>query len=215
MIGGKKRQAKGEKLCASIFRFGKHPGLTLMEILVVMGVFSVVVTITSATFLLANQAQRRVLALTAAQADLRFAMEAIVREVRGGQIDYAAYEGAQGGISVPTDRLLLKSASGNRLEFYAETNPVICPAGIAGCLAVKVNGVSQSLTASGVLLEKLVFYVTPGNDPFSIDAASGLYQANAQPTVTVAIQIKTTGSKPLDIVTMNAQTTVTSRSYAR
>lgn len=194
---------------------GDKRGLTLMEILVVMGVFSLTVTITSAIFLLANQAQRRVLALTAAQADLRFAMEAIVREVRGGQIDYATYEGAQGGISVPAERLILKSASGNRLEFYAETNPTVCPTGVARCLAVGVNGTSQSLTSAGVSLEKLVFYVTPGNDPFSIDPASGLYKADAQPTVTMALEVKTTGAKPLDIVTMNAQTTVTSRSYVR
>ena len=194
---------------------GDKRGLTLMEILVVMGVFSLTVTITSAIFLLSNQAQRRVLAITAAQADLRFAMEAIVREVRGGQIDYATYEGSQGGIAAPTDRLVVNSPSGNHLEFYAETNPTVCPTGITKCLAVKVNGTSQSVTSSGVLLEKLVFYVTPGTDPFSIDAASGLYKSNAQPTVTMAIQIKTTGAKPLDIVTMNAQTTVTSRSYAR
>ncbi len=194
---------------------GDKRGLTLMEILVVMGVFSLTVTIASTVFLLVNQAQRRVLAITAAQADLRFAMEAIVREIRGGQIDYATYEGAQGGIATPTDRLIVKSASGSRLEFYADTSPSVCPSGIVKCLSVKVNGTSQSLTSSGVLLEKLVFYITPGADPFTIDPASGLYKSNAQPTVTMAIQIKTTGPKQLDVVTMNAQTTVTSRLYAR
>ncbi len=194
---------------------GDKRGLTLMEILVVMGIFSMTVTITSGIFLLSNQAQRRVLALTAAQADLRFVMEAIVREVRGGQIDYATYEGAQGGITIPASRLLLQSASGNQLEFYSETNPTVCSFGVSRCLAVRVNGTAQSLTSTGVVLDKLVFYISPGNDPFSIDAGSGLYKANAQPTVTIALQVRTTGPKPQDVFTMNAQTTVTSRAYVR
>ncbi len=194
---------------------GDKRGLTLMEILVVMGVFSMTVTVTSGIFLLSNQAQRRVLALSTAQSDLRFAMEAIVREVRGGQIDYAAYEGSQGGISLPASRLLLKSASGNDLEFYSDSNPTVCPLGTPSCLAVRVNGVAQSLTSKGVVLDKLVFYVSPGNDPFTIDASSGLYGADAQPTVTIAMQIQTTGPKPQDVFVMNAQTTVTSRVYAR
>ncbi len=194
---------------------GDNRGLTLMEILVVMGIFSMTVTVTSGIFLLSNQAQRRVLALSTAQSDLRFAMEAIVREVRGGQIDYEAYEGSQGGISLPSPRLLLRSASGSDLEFYSETSPTICPTSTASCLAVKVNGVAQSLTSPGVVLDKLVFYVSPGNDPFVTDPASGLYGANVQPTVTVAMQIRTTGPKPQDVFTMNAQTTVTSRVYVR
>ncbi len=194
---------------------GDKRGLTLMEILVVMGIFSVTVTIASGIFLLSNRAQRRVLAITTGQADMRFALEAMVREVRGGQIDYATYEGSGGGIPTPTDRLILKDPTGGNLVFYAETNPTVCPAGIAKCLAVKVNGTPQSLTSAGVLLEKLVFYVTPANDPFSIDAASGLYKANSQPTVTVAIQLKTLGPKPEDVVTLNAQTTAVSRAYAR
>jgi hypothetical protein len=111
--------------------------------------------------------------------------------------------------------LLIKSASGNDLEFYSESNPTVCPFGADRCLAVKVNGVAQSLTSPSVLLEKLVFYVSPGNDPFTTNPASGLYGANAQPTVTVAMQIRTQGPKPQDVFIMNAQTTVTSRVYVR
>lgn len=189
-------------------------GLTLMELLVVMGVFSMTVAITSAIFLQANKAQRRVLALSSAQADLRFALEAVVREVRAGAIDYATYEAA-GGVSVPAGRLILKSASGHELEFYAETDSGVCPTGISKCLAVRVDGVAQSITSSRILLEKMTFFVTPQTDPFTLDAGSGLYKADAQPTVTLALQVKTLGASPEDVVTLNAQTTVASRSYAR
>ncbi|HJV32807.1 MAG TPA: prepilin-type N-terminal cleavage/methylation domain-containing protein [Patescibacteria group bacterium] len=189
-------------------------GLTLMELLVVMGIFSLTVALTSSIFLLSNQAQRRVLAITAAQADLRFALEAVVREVRAGTIDYATYEAA-GGVPVPADSLILLSASGSRLEFYAETSPAVCPAGTAKCLAVRVDGVPQAITSTGILLEDLTFFITPQADPFTIDEASGLYKSDEQPLVTLALKVKTQGRKPEDVVTLNAQTTIAARSYVR
>ena len=185
-----------------------------MELLVVMGLFSLTVGITSSIFLLSNQAQRRVLAITAAQADMRFALEAMAREVRGGQIDYETYEAA-GGIQAPAEKLIIKSASGSRMEFYAETSAAVCPAGIAKCLAVRVDGLGRAVTSTGVLLQDLLFYITPSADPFDIDEASGLYKADSQPTVTIAIRIQTQGRKPEDLVTMGAQTTIAARTYAR
>lgn len=189
-------------------------GLTLMELLVVMGVFSLTVAITSAIFIQSNRAQRRVLALTAAQADLRFSLEAIAREVRGGQIDYATYAGS-GGVPIPADKLLIKSASGSNLKFYAETNPAICPSNVTKCLAVNVDGQAQSVTSSGVTLQNLTFFISPQTDPFTIDPASGLYKTDQQPLVTIAMKVKTAGSKTEDPVTLSAQTTIASRLYVR
>ncbi len=185
-----------------------------MELLVVLGIFSLTVALTSSIFLISNQAQRRVLAVTAAQADLRFALEAVVREVRAGSIDFATYEAA-GGIPVPADSLILLSASGSRLEFYAESSPSVCPSGVATCLAVKVDGVAQSVTSSGVLLEDVTFFISPQADPFAIDEDSGLYKSDAQPLVTVALKVRTQGRRPEDIVTFQAQTTIAARTYVR
>lgn len=186
-----------------------------MELLVVMGVFSLTVTMTSAIFIQSNRAQRRVLALNAAQADVRFALEAIVREVRGGQIDYATYAGSS-GVQVPSDNLIIKSASGSELKFYAETNPTICPTGVSKCLAVNVDGQAQSVTSAGITLQNLTFYITPQSDPFSIDPSTGLYKADAQPLVTIALKVKANGSTgTVDAAVLSAQTTVASRTYAR
>ncbi len=189
-------------------------GLTLMELLVVMGIFVLTVGLASTIFIQSNRAQRRVLALTAAQADLRFALEAIVREVRGGQIDYATYAGS-GGVQVPAGKLIIRSAAGSRLTFYAETNPTVCPSGVAKCLAVDVDGQKQSMTASRVLLQNLTFYITPQSDPFNADPASGLYGADQQPLVTIALKLKTGGSNTEDPAVLSAQTTVASRLYVR
>jgi prepilin-type N-terminal cleavage/methylation domain-containing protein len=194
---------------------GDKRGVTLMELLVVMGVFSLTVTITSAVFLQSNAAQRRVLALTAAQADIRFALEAMVREVRSGRIDYETYA-ASGGVPVPAGTLILRGASGSKLEFLSETSPTVCPVGTSRCLAVRIDdGAAQSLTSAGVNLEKLTFFITPQADPFAYEESSGLYYADSQPTVTVALKAKTISAKPEDIVTLTAQTTVAARTYAR
>lgn len=202
MNGGKKARSRG------------RPGLTLMELLVVMGVFSMTVAMTSAIFIQSNRAQRRVLFQSAAQADLRFVLEAIVREVRGGRIAYGTYAAA-GGVSVPTDHLLIESAGGQALKFYVETSPSVCPTGIPKCLAVDVDGQAQSLTSSGIILDDATFFVNPQTDPFSLDEASGQYLADAQPTVTLALKVHSVGNRPEDIVRLDAQTTVASRAYVR
>jgi hypothetical protein len=184
-----------------------------MELLVVLGVFSMAVAMASAVFIQSSKVQRRVLAQTSAQTDLRFALEAMVREVRGGLIDYAAYEN-EGGVQIPTDHLWIKSASGNELKFFTSKDPVVCPSGIVSCLAVSVGGSVQSMTSSGITLQNLTFYVSPQTDPFSLDAASGLYKADAQPVVTIAMRVKA-GSVTEGQITLDAQTSVASRTYAR
>ena len=187
-----------------------------MELLVVMGIFSLTVGVTSAIFLQSNQAQRRVLASTAAQSDLRFALEALVREVRSGTVDYAFYEASAGGVSVPVRRLVIKNASGRREEFYLEESPAVCPVGTAKCLAISLDGgAPQSVTSAGVVIDTLLFYVSPTVDPFTPDPATGAYKADQQPTVTIAMRARTTNPKPEDVVIINAQTTVTARTYAR
>ena len=187
-----------------------------MEVLVVLGVFSMTVMLTSSIFLLSNKAQRRVLGASAAQGDIRFALEAIVREVRSGKVDYAFYEAAQGGVSVPARRLVLRNASDQREEFFLETSPTICPTGVAQCLAVTVNGsAAQSLTSINLNVDDAQFYVSPAVDPFVPDAATGAYKADAQPVVTMMIRGRTVTTRPDDSVTYTAQTTAASRIYAR
>jgi prepilin-type N-terminal cleavage/methylation domain-containing protein len=195
---------------------GDKRGITLMELLVVMGIFSIVVTLSSSIFLQSNRAQRRVLTATAAQADLRFVLEAIVREVRSGSIDYARYA-SSGGVSVPTERLILKNANGQREEFFLDRTVGVCPTGVTQCVAMSLDGsAAQSLTSLGVNVDRLTFYVTPQLDPFTPDPATGLFSSNKQPTVTIAIRVTTVGGQARqDPVTYTAQTTVASRNYVR
>lgn len=211
---GYHRQILG-RMAAALHAKGDKRGITLMELLVVLGVFSLAVTMTSAIFLQANAVQRRVLVVNAAQADLRFALEAMVREIRNGGIDYSFYEGG-GGIQIPADRLVVINSFGQREEFFLETSPAICPEGISQCIAVRIDGgAAESLTSSSINVENLVFYISPSVDPFTIDDASGVYPADLQPTVTVAMTVRTNAIKAENILNLSAQTTATARTYAR
>ena len=184
-----------------------------MELLVVMALFSLTVAMASDIFLLSNRAQRRVIAITGAQADLRFSLEAMTREIRTGKIDFDRYA-TTGGIALPASHLIIQSSQGSREDFYRETSKTICPAGSTGCLALSVDGgPAQALTSTGVTVAKLSFYISPQQDPFT-QLPTGAYAANTQPTVTIAIEALTTNTGQ-EVQTITAQTTVASRIYAR
>lgn len=180
----------------------------------VLGLFTLTVTMASDIFLLSNRAQRRVLTVTAAQADIRFALESMTREIRTGRVDYDRYA-VTGGVAIPASHLIIQSAAGSREDFYLATDATICPMNSAACLALSVDGgTAQSLTSVGVSIQKLSFFISPQQDPFA-QASNGAYGADAQPTVTIAIEARTTNTGPQDTLTFNAQTTVASRIYAR
>lgn len=194
---------------------GVRKGVTLMELLVVLGVFSTTVMLTSAIFLQSNAVQRRVILMNAAQADLRFTLEAMVREVRQGGVDYSYYE-REGGVEVPADRLVVTNPFGQREEFFSSTDPAVCPEGIPKCVAVSIDGGSaEPMTSDSFILDRMTFRITPIVDPFTLDPSSGDYLSDLQPTVTVSISGKTNGVKVQDVVPIASQTTVTARTYAR
>lgn len=74
----------------------KATGFTLIEILVVVAVFSVTILIATSVFLLATSAQRRTTLAQKLQGDIRYALETIARDVRYGTIDYDCYKSSTG-----------------------------------------------------------------------------------------------------------------------
>jgi len=186
-----------------------------MELLVVLGLFSLAVTMASAIFLQSNRAQRRVLAVSAAQSDLRFALELMVREIRTGRIDYPTYA-ETGGVSIPSPRLFVIDGDGGKEEFYLENSPLVCTAPSTRCLAVRLNGSApQPVTSSGLDVERLAFHVNPQVDPYVPEPGSGAFGADQQPVVTIVMHVRTAGAAVGDIVRLQAQTTAASRTYAR
>lgn len=213
-------------------------GFTLMEILVVVAVFGVTSLVATNIFLLASKASRRTAISQKLQGDVRFALEAVTREVRFGTIDYDCYnampscdpETPETPIDLAdtagkTSLLALRDVSGNRVRYKfvgtegAQTLQV-CFIDVANEALTKCNNLSrwESVTPEGVQIVSGGFFLYPFDNPFKlkepVPPTGSPYLTDAQPRVTVVLKTEqvSTDVAPERIAT---QTTVTSRYYAR
>lgn len=194
-------------------------GFTLVELLVVLGLFVMVMTAAVDIFLLTSRSQRKVFSLERAQSDARFTLEAMVREIRTGSIDFSYYASLGPNIPVPADELALLDSTGTAIRFRqsGEGEENFCAnADSAPCLLVIIGGgTPASITPKGVKVDRAKFYVRPSTDPAAFDPASGTYGADIQPQVTVVLALTANAVKPEDRVALYVQTTTASRDYGR
>ncbi|MBI4457545.1 prepilin-type N-terminal cleavage/methylation domain-containing protein [Candidatus Uhrbacteria bacterium] len=197
-------------------------GFSLMELLVVLGIFSTVVVSASDIFLSANKAQRKIAALERAQSDARFTLEAVTREVRGGRIDWQYYVDNSISLTGPVEILALRDGTDAPIVFHRSDagNASYCPdAASTPCLLVTLGtpGVDQPapLTPKGVTAQNVKFYVAPAADPSSFNPAAGTYASNGQPRVTTVLVLKSTEQRAIEGAVVYAQTTSSSRWYPR
>lgn len=197
---------------------GDH-GFTLMELLVVLGLFSTVVVVASDIFILSNRAQRKILSLERTQADARFTMEAITREVRTGDVDFGYYAARGTQIGRPEAELALIDNTNTPIRFHQSDagNSMFCPdTESTPCLLVTLDvNDPVSITPKGVLVRNARFYISPSSDPDVFDPGTGTYPVNIQPRVTVVLVLDSVAQKAEDRVRVQFQTTIASRTYAR
>lgn len=196
-------------------------GFTLMELLVVLGIFSMVVTAASDIFLMTNRSQRKVFGLERTQADARFTLEAMAREIRTGVIDYAYYAGRTLPLGTPDTELALIDSTNVPLRFALSSSPAECDrpeAATSPCLTVTINDdplTTSAITPKGVAVRGVAFYVSPTADPLTFNPLTGAYGADLQPRVTIVLTLASTGGRADERTTLNMQTTVTNRKYRR
>ena len=65
--------------------YNKENGFTMIELIVAIGIFSLIVSMVSGIFVLSILIQRRIIALRNAQDNIRFTIDSISREVRTGK----------------------------------------------------------------------------------------------------------------------------------
>lgn len=188
-------------------------GFTLVEMMVVLAIFSVATVVVVDIFMMASKAQRRTLAVEKIQADARYSMEAVAREIKMDSIDYD-WSGYAGGIAVPEDELALRDADDNLIIFKKSLDD--CPLGTTSCLVVSLDGglTWASITSKGVNVEDLKFYIDPLVDPFKMNAMFG-YDSDHEPRVTIVLVTKGVGGRPDEQKIVNLQTTVSNRIYKR
>ncbi|MFH1430227.1 MAG: prepilin-type N-terminal cleavage/methylation domain-containing protein [Candidatus Uhrbacteria bacterium] len=171
---------------------GQRLAFTLIEMLVAIGIFAIVVGITSDLFLIASRQEQRTRVLSRLEGDARIVMETIAGELREGFVDP--------GISEAD--LAIRQLNGDVVAFRRVTSG--CPNDSAACLEILRKAGDNpweqaSLTGSGVTVEA-----------FDVVQSDSL-----QPFATVYVALSAEGGRKGTTVTTAAQTTIVSRVYVQ
>jgi prepilin-type N-terminal cleavage/methylation domain-containing protein len=192
----------------------KKPGFSVVELLVVMVLFAVSITILTQTYLSFIRLSHRTANSATIQQDMRFTLEYMARNIRNMPIDYPIPPGA---LETVTSTLSLKSEN-QPAWIIKKTNPgdARCSDDAdVSCLVVSSDGGTSwaPITAKHVNVETFKIYVRPQRSPFVL--VGGSYDNDQQPFVTV--QVKLTYKTPIEKekVSLETQTTISSRVYVR
>jgi len=153
----------------------RKKGFTLIEILVVLALFTVLGMVIMDVFLLSLRSQRQVSARQKSLVSLRYVMETISRQIRTSQIYYydpddeasPRYDNGgtgQLGIDNPEPELYLINQDGNEIAYYQE----------GGVIKMSINGQESVLTdLDELVIVKFLFYIEPVTDPFADERCNG------------------------------------------
>jgi len=191
-------------------------GFTLLEMVVVLGLFSMTVATAADIFMMASNAQRRAFFMERSQADARFSVEALVREVRNGKIDYEYY----GGMApVWSESLALIDETGSKMLFRKSdaTTANICADGVGPCVIVVAgNAPPAAVTPKGVKVRNLRFYLAPAIDAETFNTLTQEYVADMQQRVTAVMIVENPVVKANEQASLNyIQATAAGRQYRR
>jgi len=194
--------------------YGQH-GFTTIELLVVVTLMIVVISAAAGIFLLVSRFQKRVIANQQVQADVRFAMETMVRDIHVGLIDYAYYGSSlsdNSGVVQAMSTLALLDAANQPVRYRFNSS--------ANALEVSRGYVDnwQTLLANNVSVINVKFYIVPAADPFQACGAGGVdcsLVPNEQPRVTISLTAQNVPETGFPTVSLMLQTTVLARTYRR
>ena len=172
-------------------------GFTLVELLIAIGLFSIVITIAMGGFVRALRSQRQVVALIAANSNVSLVMEQMSREMRTG------YYFCETTLTTPCDPTNLNisflNGKGENVVYYLENSP----SGNGRIFRAVNGGQGSQLTADNVNIRNLKFNLFGGvSDP------------NYPARVVIRASVSPAGNSfnVSDVVT-NIQTTVSTRGF--
>lgn len=177
-------------------------GFTLVEVLVAIGLFSIIVAIAAGGFITALRTQRQVAALIEAQSNASLAIEQLAREARTGYLFCHDAGGTGDGNCDATG----PANTYSNLDFYTAEGEHVCYSLVGGELQRSsgggcASGTGQSVTGENVSVKYLQFIVI-GNQE----------DDHWNPRITILMGIAPSSSDPtLESDVLNLQTTVSAR----
>lgn len=183
----------------------KKPGFSLLEMLLVILIFSLASGALAEIFLNVTRLQRRISYNSTLSQDMRFIMEMAVRSARNNFIDYSVQP-----LANKTNSFKLLTPDGGSIE-VAPMDSVTCgDSTVTNCLMLRQNGGTwYPLTSKRVNVKYFDVYMRPPTSPFT-DLTN-----NQQPFVTFNVGLEFKAPNPADNVSLQAQSTVSSRIYQR
>lgn len=193
----------------------KIGGFTVIELLIVLLLFSLGSLAISATYINLTRLHRRVANAETLGQELRYITEMMVRATRNYRVSYATNPVASSRTFVD-----LLNASNNQVSFaWSAAGNAVCN-GLnvqTGCLTMYVQGVTPAyipLSSKNIDILNFRVYTTPVYDPFT-PVSLGVYQNNRQPVVTYFITAQYNSADAREEATLTVQTSVESRVYIR
>ena len=179
----------------------RRAGFTLLEMVISLGIFSVLVVLAIGVVISVSRAQTNAAADQAILDNVRFGLELITKELRTGVNYNVSSSPVCGG--APGTEIHFSATSGSRVYYLQGTTIMRATADAANpnqCYGQPLN-IFVPFTAPEITTEKLGFRVrgaNPGPD-------------DGQPTITVSIQVSMINSKTNQKTGLNLQTTVVQR----
>jgi prepilin-type N-terminal cleavage/methylation domain-containing protein len=208
MTGDKTRKAKYEMREARYVR-----GFTMVELLLVVALFSVASLGIAAIYVNFMRLERRASNAEQLGEELRYIGELVVRAARNNRVSYVGapltYKlSSLTLVNSNNQNIVIEQLAANMTECYGLNVT-------QGCLTLTVPGSPRTaLSGKNIDINQFAVYVNPSSDPYT-PIGLGTYASNKQPIVTVFIQASYNTTNPREKVTINFQTSVDSRIYTR
>lgn len=209
---------------------GHQRSFTVMELIIVMAIFSIVLGVIIQIFIFTTAHQQRSRAIQQAQNEARTVLETVAREIQHGQIDYSWYYDPETQtndlLQQPISYLALRDSDGEMVRFRC-VDAEDLPCGSSEQLTMGMmqmcrgTGCSSNSGWSNLVNEELnvvnwQLWVGPNRDPFERDPDNLIsYITNEQPWVTMIITIRPRQVSRTPIPDVNLQTTISTRTYFR
>jgi type II secretory pathway pseudopilin PulG len=190
--------------------FKEKVGFTIMETVMVLGVFAIAATYSLAIFVQSNTVQKRTANIQRTLSDARYVLEVMAREFRMGQLDYQYY--GEPLPEMPVEELAILDQDSNIIRFrrqqILETGRYV--------VQLYYNGEWLDITPEDLNIIRLDFYISPEESPWVFQ--SGGYPNNLQPLLTIVMETESIlleGGAAQEPRLSHFQTTVASRKYLR
>lgn len=190
------------------------PGFSVIEMLVVVAIFSFSILILSQIYLSFIRLSHRTANSAVVQQDMRFTLEYITRMARHTAIVYPMPPG-----SLDTATSTLKLSRDDQPDWIiklSEAGDALCgDLPVVKCLLVSSDaGLNWApITSKKVNVEKFQVLVRPLQTPFVLQGS--IYLNNQQPFVTLLIKMTYMAPNDREVVSLEAQTSISSRVYVR